>query len=329
MVSDESPETRADKKTRANKTGRNKTGADKTRTGASATAKKGAAGKKAPAKARAGKKARKQQPKLTARTADRHVLYQRSVQAPADDAQFYSRRFKKYTGRDLRVFREDFCGTAVLSCHHVLLHPDNIAIGVDLDQPTLDWGIEHNVNPLLNDEQKKRLKLFNKNVLDVRSPKADAINALNFSYSVFKKRKELGAYLKSCFRALKPGGVMFMDAWGGPDVMQQKTDRIQHKGFVYEWEQRVYDPISHEITCAIHFEFKDGTRMHNAFVYDWRLWTLAEIIELFEEAGFEDTHVLWEGTDHDSGTGNGVFRRRAKGDMDEAWISIVVGRKPQ
>jgi len=273
---------------------------------------------------------RKKSPtKLSARTADRHILYQRSVQAPADDAQFYSRRFKNYTGRDLRVMREDFCGTAVLSCHHILLNKENQAIGVDLHQPTLDWGIKHNVEPLLDTEQRKRLKLFNKNVLEVQSPKADAILALNFSYSVFKTRHALADYIKNCYRSLAPGGVLFLDAWGGPDVLQQKTDYTRHRGFIYEWEQRSYDPISHEITCAIHFAFPDGTRIKNAFVYDWRLWTLAEIRELFEDAGFEDTHVLWEGTDQVNGGGNGVFRRKERGDMDEAWISIVVGRKPE
>lgn len=267
--------------------------------------------------------------KLSARNADRHVLYQRSVQAPADDAKFYSRRFKSYTGRDLRVMREDFCGTAVLSCHHVLLHKDNRAIGVDLHRPTLEWGIEHNVDVLLDDDQRQRLSLLNKNVLEVQSPKADAILALNFSYSVFKTRQQFGDYIKNCYKSIVPGGVLFLDAWGGPDVMQQKTDVTRHKGFVYEWEQRTYDPISHDITCAIHFKFPDGTRIKDAFVYEWRLWTLAEIRELFAEAGFEDTHVLWEGTDTVHGGGNGVFRRKERGDMDEAWISIVVGRKPE
>ena len=135
-------------------------------TGKTKTRTKAQKAKKNPTK----KTTKKKRSKLTARTADKHVLYQRSVQAHADDAKFYSRRFKKYTGRDLRVFREDFCGTAVLSCHHVLQHPDNIAIGVDLDQPTLDWGIEHNVDVLLNDEQKSRLHLLNKNVLEVSTP---------------------------------------------------------------------------------------------------------------------------------------------------------------
>ncbi len=268
-------------------------------------------------------------PPLTARTADRHVLYQRSVQAPETDAAFYDRWFRRYAGRPLRRLREDFCGTAVLACHHVKRHPDNRAVGVDLHRPTLDWGRTHNVAPLLDAEQQTRLTLLQKNVLAVQSPKSDAILALNFSYSVFQTRAQLAAYIRNCFRSLRPGGVLFLDAWGGPDVLQKKTDKTRHRGFVYEWEQRTYDPISHRIQCAIHFSFKDGSRLRNAFVYDWRLWTLAELRELFAEAGFVGIEVLWEGTDTKTGGGNGVFRRTKRGGMDEAWISIVVGQKPK
>jgi SAM-dependent methyltransferase len=267
-------------------------------------------------------------PMLNARNADRHALYQRAVQSPDVDAAFYARWFKRYTGRELRALREDFCGTAVLACHHVKRHPDNTAIGIDLHGPTLAWGRKHNVDPLLDAEQKKRLTLLQKNVLDVDSPKADTVLALNFSYSVFKTRAALRDYVANCFRSLKPGGVLFMDAWGGPDVIRYQIDRHRHRDFVYLWEQRRYDPITHEIECAIHFEFKDGSKLRDAFVYDWRLWTLAELRELFEEAGFDDVHVLWEGTDRKTGRGNGVFKRKERGDMDEAWISIVVGRKP-
>ena len=280
---------------------------------------------------KSGKKkaSKKQKPVYTARTADKHVLYQKSVQAPKEDSKTYARWFKKYTGRELRALREDFCGTAILACHHVKNHPENTAVGVDLHRPTLDWGIEHNVNVLLDDEQKKRLKLLEKNVLDVTSPKVDCVLALNFSYQVFTTRKELGRYIKQVYKSLKPGGVFYMDALGGPDTQSEGTDIIAHEGFDYHWEQRLYDPISHRFVCAIHFEFPDGTRMRNAFVYDWRLWTLAELRELFEEAGFEDVHVLWEGTDQKTLEGNGVFKRKEVGDMDEAWISIVVGKKPE
>jgi SAM-dependent methyltransferase len=264
---------------------------------------------------------------LTAKTADKHVLYQRSVQAPSSDSKTYARWFKKYTGKNMRSMREDFCGTAVLSCHHILNHKDNTAVGVDLHRPTLDWGIKNNVDVLLNDEQKKRLKLIEKNVLEVTSPKVDCVLALNFSYGVFKNRKDLGKYIKTVYKSLKPGGVFYMDALGGPDVMQAKTDLTRHKGFVYHWEQRSWDPISHRFVCAIHFEFPDGTMMKDAFIYDWRLWSLAELRELFAEAGFDDIHVLWEGTDLKTMTGNGIFRRKEVGDMDEAWISLVAGRK--
>lgn len=277
---------------------------------------------------KAGAKATKRaKTKLTARAADKHVLYQLSVQAPETDAKTYARWFKRYTGRELRSMREDFCGTAVLSCHHVKNHKDNTAVGVDLDRPTLDWGIQHNVETLLDQEQQRRLKLIEKNVLDVTSPKVDCVLALNFSYGVFKTRAELGAYIKTVYKSLKPGGVFYMDALGGPDVMQEKTDVTEKEGFDYHWEQRSYDPISHRFVCAIHFEFPDGTMMKNAFVYDWRLWTLAELRELFVEAGFDDVHVLWEGTDLKTMEGNGVFRRKEVGDMDEAWISLVVGRR--
>ena len=270
---------------------------------------------------------KQRKPALTARNADRHELYQRAVQSPEVDAAFYARWFEKIARRPLRVLREDFCGTAVLSCHHVLRHAENRAVGVDLHWPTLAWGRIHNLKKLLDDDQRRRITLLQKNVLDVRSPKADAIVALNFSYSVFKTRAELAAYVQNAHRSLQPGGVLFMDAWGGPDVLKQVTDRARHRQFTYLWEQRRYDPISHEIECAIHFEFPDGTQLRDAFFYDWRLWTLAELRELYEEAGFRDVHVLWECTDKKTGHGNGVFRRKERGDMDEAWIAIVVGSK--
>jgi SAM-dependent methyltransferase len=265
---------------------------------------------------------------FTARTADRHVLYQEAVQAPERDARFLSRYFLKTTGAPLRRFREDFCGTALLSCWFVKLHRDNRALGVDLHWPTLAWGRIRNLRTLLDADQRQRLTLRQADVRAVRRPAVQAIAALNFSYSVFQTRSALRDYVANAFAALEPGGMLFVDAWGGPDVLEEKTDRTRNHGFDYLWEQRAYDPISHRIECAIHFVFRDGTRMRNAFVYDWRLWTLAELRELFAEVGFLDVHVLWEGTDQRTSQGNGVFRRKEVGDNDPAWITYVVGRKP-
>lgn len=276
-----------------------------------------------------GRTRTKKKPLYTARTADRHQLYQLSVQAPERDARFLSRYFQKQTGAPLRRFREDFCGTAFLSSWFVKIHPENRALGVDLDRPTLDWGIQHNVKTLLDERQQQRLELVQDDVRSVREPKVQAIAALNFSYSVFLTREDLGGYFRSAFANLEPGGMFFLDAWGGPDVQVVKTDRTRHRGFDYLWEQRRFDPISHRTTCAIHFQFRDGTRLRNAFVYDWRLWTLPELQELMREAGFADVHVLWEGTDTATGTGNGVFRRKEVGDADPAFIVVIAGTKPR
>ena len=273
-------------------------------------------------------KPKRKPPRFTKSTADRHVLYQESVQAPERDARFFQRYYQKTTGKPLRVLREDFCGTALLSCWFVKLHSENRAIGVDLHNPTLNWARKHNVKPLLNESQQQRLSLVNDSVLNVLPIKAQLIAVLNFSYSVFHTRALLRAYLANALASLDAGGILLMDAWGGPDVMAHKTDRVRHHGFDYLWEQRAYDPISHHIECAIHFEFRDGTKLKNAFVYDWRLWTMAELRELFTEVGFADVHVLWEGTDLATSTGNGAFRRKEVGDNDPAFITYVVGQKP-
>jgi hypothetical protein len=265
--------------------------------------------------------------KLTARTADKHVLYQESVQSPEADARFFTRYFEKLAGRPLRILREDFCGTALLCCEFVKLHRENIAMGVDLDAHTLRWGAIHNLRGL-PPEWRERVHLVRANVLDLRRPKVDVAAALNFSYSVFKTRREMGAYLKTAFASLSPGGLLFLDAWGGGETQFVLKERRRLHGFTYVWDQARFDPITHDILCKIHFEFRDGTRLSNAFVYDWRLWTLPELRELMTEAGFTDVHVLWEGTDRKTRKGNGIFRRVERGGDERAWVAYLVGKRP-
>ena len=225
------------------------------------------------------------------------------------------------------MFREDFCGSAILSCAFVRRHRDNRAIGVDLDGPTLEWALEHNVSSL-EPEQQKRVSLVQGNVVDVRDPKAELIAGLNFSYSVFKTRKDFAAYIKNAFKALKPGGLFALDAWGGGQAQFLMKEKKKVKGATYVWHQADFDPITHHILCKIHFEFKNGSKKKNAFIYDWRLWTLPEMRELMEDAGFSDIHVLWEGTDKETREGNGIFRRVERGGNEEAWIAYVIGQRP-
>ena len=97
--------------------------------------------------------------------------------------------------------------------------------------------------------------------------------------------------------------------------------------FSYHWDQHHFDPVSHHTICKIHFEFEDGSKLRNAFVYKWRLWTLPELHELLQEAGFDNVHVLWEQTG-DDGRGSGVFKKVRRGDPTYSWVAFVVGQKP-
>src|SRR5688572_30247201 len=86
--------------------------------------------------------------KYTAKTADKHELYQLSVQDPEIEIAFISRVYKKTFGKLPLRLREDFCGTALFAAEWVRGNDSRTAIGIDLDQPTLDWGIEHNLASL-------------------------------------------------------------------------------------------------------------------------------------------------------------------------------------
>jgi len=119
---------------------------------------------------------------------------------------------------------------------------------------------------------------------------------------------------------------MMLDVQGGIDVPMEGRETWNVRDFKYVWEVKKFDPVTHHILCKIHFLFRNGSRMQDAFVYDWRLWTLPELQELFEEAGFRNIHVLWEGTDRKTRLGNGILRRVKNGRLEHAWYAVVVGQ---
>ena len=86
------------------------------------------------------------------------------------------------------------------------------------------------------------------------------------------------------------------------------------------------DPVTGRCVCHIHFKFPDGSRIKKAFTYDWRIWSLPELREVLEEAGFKKVRVYWEGEDED-GEGNCEFTEDETGEADLAWIAYIVAEK--
>lgn len=255
--------------------------------------------------------------------ADRHMLYEASVQDPEAELAFVAETFHALSGRRLVSLREDFCGTANTACHWVASGRDHQAVGVDLDAEVLEWGRRQHV-AALPAAARKRIKLICGDVRTTRTDPVDAVLAMNFSYYLFTSRTALREYFEAALRALKPDGILFLDAFGGYEAHQELEERTEHDDFTYVWDQAEFNPINQHMTCRIHFEFPDGSELRSAFEYHWRLWMLPEIRELLIEAGFASATVYWEGTDEDSGEGNGIYTASERGDADAGWIAYIV-----
>ncbi|OQX69437.1 MAG: hypothetical protein B6A08_04990 [Sorangiineae bacterium NIC37A_2] len=266
------------------------------------------------------KATRKAASAYTARTADKHELYQLSVQAVDHELDFIEKVYRNlYKARPL-LLREDFCGTALFSAHWAKSHPERHAVGVDISKETLAWGQERNVDPL--GEAKSRVKLLCEDVRQKRKEKHQVINAMNFSYSVFRTRADMREYFASVKRSLVREGMFVLDAYGGWESQQPMQEpRKVAQGFTYVWDQNKFDPITHEVLNYIHFEFKDGTKMDKAFTYEWRYWTLPELRELLIEAGFSSVRVYWDVAPDDEEENYKVL---TKAENQPGWLAYLV-----
>lgn len=271
-------------------------------------------------------KPKKQQKARKADTADKFALYEAAVQDPETEMEFVAEVYEELREREARILREDFCGSGWAACEWAKRDPKNRAFGVDLDETVLEWGREKHWNGL-DAEQQKRVSLTLGDVLATKTEPADITVAMNFSYWIFKQRAQLLEYFRIVREGLAEGGIFVMDAYGGYEAFQDEyVEKRKVDGFTYVWEQEDYDPISGDYVCHISFRFPDGSALSRAFSYHWRLWTLPEIRELLQEAGFSEVTVWWQGEDED-GEGDGEFEPVDRGDADPAWICYLVAER--
>lgn len=266
-----------------------------------------------------------------AATADRHALYQNSVQDTEAELEFVADTFKELNGRALRLLREDFCGTANTACDWVRRNKKNTAIAIDLDEEVLEWGRLNNFNQLTT-EQQHRTQLIHGDVLHPPATEVDAVLAMNFSYYLFLERDSLRQYFRRVRHSLVTDGILFMDTYGGYEAHQELEEERECEDedigdFTYVWDQHRFNPINHHMNCQIHFKFPDGSKINQAFNYNWRLWSLPELQEILKEAGFSRVHVYWEGTDEETNEGDGVYEVQTEGEADAGWICYLVAQK--
>ncbi|MCA9599930.1 MAG: class I SAM-dependent methyltransferase [Myxococcales bacterium] len=262
-------------------------------------------------------------PAFTAKNSDKHVLYQLSVQDAKVEVEFILDAYKKRNKKLPTSLREDFCGTQLICAEWVKSHDKRTATGVDIDKTVLAWGKKHNLAPL-GDAEKRVHQLQQ----DVRAPsraKFDAICAFNFSYWIFTTRDEMRGYFEKVHKALAPGGVFCIDAYGGWEAVEPMYERRNIKNkFTYVWDQDEFDPITHRVVNHIHFEFKDGSKMNKAFTYVWRYWSLPELAELLSEAGFSNVATYWDRSEEDD---EEDYRPTKRAENQPGWLAYMVASR--
>lgn len=250
---------------------------------------------------------------------DRFDLYELCV----TDAPRTARFLHAVHGGDPLILREDFSGSAALAREWAATRGPAIAVDSD---PV----------PLKRCQDIDRLEPI---VGDVRkcSKKADIIAGTNFPLGYCHTRKGLIAYLRHARRCLKSRGVLACDMYGGTDAFTTGTTVQRFKGpagesIRYEWEQVEASAKTGRVKNAIHFDYKPRGQprvlRREAFVYDWRLWGVPELVDAFHDAGFKKVEVydrLGGAIDH-----TGQLHVQPVPDdepLDETFVVYVVGRR--
>ncbi|KAM1255700.1 hypothetical protein ACFX1Q_029946 [Malus domestica] len=133
-------------------------------------------------------------------------------------------------------------------------------------------------------------------------PARDIVCAFNYSCCCLHQRAELVLYLKHALAVLsKKGGIFVMDLYGGTSSECKLRLQRRFVNFTYVWEQAEFDIIERKTRISLHFHLKkQQKKIRHAFSYSWRLWSLPEIKDCMEEAGFKSVH-FWLRKMQDSG----------------------------
>lgn len=252
---------------------------------------------------------------------DKHDLYELCVQSPKDLIPL----LRAIHGDDPSVLGEDFAGTAAVS--HLWVERDGCsAVAVDHEEEVLHRRGEH--------------ERITKHLLDVRkvNDPCDLLFVGNFSIGYLHTRAELIEYLTHARRRLEhTHGVFVCDTYGGESAFTLGGVHRTHpmpggKLCRYTWEQHSADPTTGMVTNLIHFRVERAGviefELEDAFIYHWRLWSIPELRDAMEDAGFAQTQVYSKLADAIDDEGNAYVMpvEDAEEELDDSYIVLVAGR---
>ncbi len=247
---------------------------------------------------------------------DKYELYEQAAQSPTMQARFLRALYGGGAEAELTLC-EDFSGTGAISRAWVELYEKSRAICVDRDPAPLARlaGANERLTVVQGDVRKT-------------GESADIICSLNFSTCELHDRAELIEYLSRVRKRLHAGGVFVCDLYAGVDSLVTGESEMELRGGVrYIWEQREANPLTGRVVNAMHFVMEDGRELRDAFVYDWRLWSPAELGDAMREVGFGK--AAFHDRLGDAMDEAGELRVRAiesADELEENFVVYVVGR---
>lgn len=257
---------------------------------------------------------------------NRFDLYELAVQSPVTQARFLR---ALHRGRPI-MLREDFCGPASIARAWTALPSKDAlrACGVDFDAEPLDHARRRAAESGPPTSERMSFEQC-----DVRActTRADIIAAFNFAACELTDRATLLEYLRHARSTLNPGGLLACDVYGGANAFSAgssaTTIQTPEGPVRYVWHQRKADPITAHVENAMHFRLPDGAKMRNAFVYHWRLWSVAELRDAMIDAGFATTEAHLTYGEAIDDEGDIMATPHAEGEpVDDDFIAYVVGR---
>uniref|UniRef100_A0A7N0TMD4 S-adenosyl-L-methionine-dependent methyltransferase superfamily protein n=1 Tax=Kalanchoe fedtschenkoi TaxID=63787 RepID=A0A7N0TMD4_KALFE len=171
---------------------------------------------------------------------------------------------------------------------------------------------------------------------NVQLPARDIICAFNYSCCCLHKHGELVTYFRHVIEALsKKGGIFVMDLYGGTSSECGLKLQRKFSNFTYVWEQEEFDIVHRKTRISLHFHLKkQQKKIRHAFSYSWRLWSLPEVKDCMEEAGFQSVH-FWmrqmpdtemSRTTEGFGVGRDLkYEEVSKFEQQDAWNAYIVG----
>jgi SAM-dependent methyltransferase len=244
---------------------------------------------------------------------NKHSLYQKTVQNPKREVEFFRKTYRMIFKTIPTIFREDFCGTALLSCEWVKNNVCNIAVGIDIDEFTINWGIENNVYNLSSGSE--RIRLIAQNVLEEfkEKTKFDIICSMNYSHFLLHKRNDLVKYFKNVKRNLERG-LFICDFFGGYHLFHTHTHKNQSDNYKCRIEQ--INIINNQSITSLNFKNREN-QYETLFKYCFRIYSLIELKEALEDAGFNKFKIFIKDVSDDE---ENTFNEYEEFDFDEEYF---------